>query len=191
MKISKNINKDRRKQKVKNLFNKTITYVLTYTIFLPYTICYKSKNKIEKKQYDYVIKNKEKYKEKVLKEILNYMTKKDIPKTVNRKCKSGKYVTKEYLIYKDGRSNYGDIFGDFHLKDFISIWSYGEKHNKKAMKYYSACKVRREAIEYDWFMNKIEKHFKLFKDIKVERGSQKIWGTEYEYILLRIEQKSL
>ena len=162
------------------------TYILAYTVFLPYTIYYKNKGKIHEKQHRRIVNNKEKYKDKVLKEILNYMTRKDIPKAFTQKYRSEECSEKEYLIYKDERSDWGDIFGDFHLKDFISIWSYGKKHNKKAMKYYNACKAYKQNIEHSWFMDEIEKYFRKFKDIQVERGSQKIWGSRYDYILLKV-----
>lgn len=98
-------------------------------------------------------------------------------------------MSEEYLIYRDERNNYGDVFGDFHLEGFISIWSYGKKHNKKAMKYYNACKSSKEIMEYDWFMDEIEEYFRQFEDIEVERGFQKIWGVKYEYILLKVERE--
>ena len=193
MKISDNLNKANNKDNAKNIIGKTGKNVLAFTIFLPFTVYFTLEDKyganLRQKQYGYIIKNKEKYKEKVLKEILDYMVKKDIPKTISRKNNNGEYVSEEYLIYRDERNNYGDVFGDFHLESFISIWSYGKKHNKKAMKYYNACKSSKEIMEYDWFMDEIEEYFRQFEDIEVERGFQKIWGVKYEYILLKVERE--
>lgn len=193
MKISDNLNKANNKDNAKNIIGKTGKNVLAFTIFLPFTVYFTLEDKyganLRQKQYGYIIKNKEKYKEKVLKEILDYMVKKDIPKKINRKYNNGEYVSEEYLIYRDERNNYGDVFGDFHLESFISIWSYGKKHNKKAMKYYNACKSSKEIMEYDWFMDEIEEYFRQFEDIEVERGFQKIWGVKYEYILLKVERE--
>lgn len=193
MKISDNLNKANNKDNAKNIIGKTGKNVLAFTIFLPFTVYFTLEDKyganLRQKQYGYIIKNKEKCKEKVLKEILDYMVKKDIPKKINRKYNNGEYVSEEYLIYRDERNNYGDVFGDFHLEGFISIWSYGKKHNKKAMKYYNACKSSKEIMEYDWFMDEIEEYFRQFEDIEVERGFQKIWGVKYEYILLKVERE--
>lgn len=95
-------------------------------------------------------------------------------------------MTKKYLIYKDSRSDYEDIFGDFHLKDFLSIWEYDKKNNRKSIKYYKACTFFNESVEYDWFMDQIENYFRLFENLEVERGFEKIWGIKYEYILLEM-----
>jgi len=193
VKISDNLNKANNKDNAKNIIGKTGKNVLAFTIFLPFTIYYILKDKygekIRQKQYNRIIQNKEKYKEKVLKEIIGYMVKKDIPNTVNAKRKSGEYVTREYLIYKDERYDEGDIFGDFHLKDFISFTSCGGRktYNKKSIKYYNACEYYKQDIEYDWVMNEIEKYFRQFEDMEVERGFHKEWGKEYEYILLKVK----
>lgn len=193
MKISDSLNKANSKDNAKNIIGKIVRYVLAFTILLPFTIYYILKGqygeKIRQKQCNRIIRNKEKYKEKVLKEIIGYMVKKDIPNTVNAKRKSGEYVTREYLIYKDKRYDEGDIFGDFHLEDFISFKScWGRKvYNKKAMKYYRACRDSKETIEYNWFMDEIEKYFRQFEDMETERGFHKAWGKEYEYILLKVD----
>lgn len=193
MKISDSLNNANNKDNAKNIIGKIAKYVLAFTIFLPFTIYYILKDKygekIRQKQYNRIIQNKEKYKEKALKEIIGYMVKKDIPNTVNAKRKSGEYVTREYLIYKDKRYDEGDIFGDFHLKDFISFRSCGGRktYNKKSIKYYNACEYYKQDIEYDWVMNEIEKYFRQFEDMEVERGFHKEWGKEYEYILLKVK----
>ena len=164
MKMSESLNRASKKGKAKKIIGKIMRYTLAFTILLPFTIYYKLKDrygcKVKLKQYNCVIQKKEKYKGKVLKEILGYMVKRDIPRTVNRKNRSGKYVTREYLIYKNKENEFDDISGDFHLKDFIDIRSYGSKkiYNKKSMKYYNACKSSKESMEYDWFMDKIEEY---------------------------------
>ena len=104
MKISDNLNKANNKDNAKNIIGKTGKNVLAFTIFLPFTVYFTLEDKyganLRQKQYGYIIKNKEKYKEKVLKEILDYMVKKDIPKKINRKYNNGEYVSEEYLIYR-------------------------------------------------------------------------------------------
>ncbi|WP_434417008.1 hypothetical protein [Tissierella praeacuta] len=154
-----------------------------YTIFLPFYIYYKLDDKyrerINKKRYEYMIKNKENYKNKVLKEIIKYIVNKDIPRT--RPSKDGDII---YTIFLDKQND--DLNGDLHLKDFISYWSYGNKYNKKSRKYYRACSSLKQSIEYNWFLDQIEKYFKE-SDIKVIRDYWLNWGNKYEYIDLIIK----
>lgn len=192
MRVSKNLNRASNISRIKDTLEKIMRYALAFTILLPFTVYYLLKDKygerVKQKQYNIIIQNKEKHKEKVLKEIIDYMIKKDIPRTVNAKRKSGEYVTREYLIYKDARYDEGDIFGDFHLEDFISFRSCGGRktYNKKSMVYYDACKYYKQNIEYGWFMNQIEKYFKQFEDMEIERGFYKVYERDYEYIVLKV-----
>lgn len=121
------------------------------------------------------------------------MVKIDIPRVISRKTKSGGYVTREYIIYKNSRDD--DVCGDFHLQDFIGVWSIGhrKKYNKKSMKYYNTYtrnySEHKSKIDYDWFMSEIEKHFRQFDDIEVESGVYDSWYGKYEYILLKFEEE--
>lgn len=149
---------------------------------MPFTIYYKYEDTLRDKYYKHLIKDEKKYRNKVFKEILNYITKVNMPITVSR------HKTTEYIIYKEWRDD--NICGDFHLKDFISYHSVGNRktYNKKAMRYYNACTSNHIPIDYDWFMNEIEKYFKQFEDIEVERDTfDCLWGGKSEYILLNIK----
>lgn len=184
----KNINKSVNKYKAKITFKSGIDLFLRYTIFLPFYIYYKLddkykyRDKINKKRYEYIIKNKEKYKSKVLKEVLNYIVNKDIPRELARLSDKKEEVA--YTIFLDKRND--DCHGDLHLKDFICCWSYGNKYNKKSRKYYRACDSLKQDIEYGWFLDQIEKYFKE-SDIKVIRDYWASWGNKYEYIDLIIK----
>lgn len=144
------------------------------------------RGKIKRRRYDYIIKNKDAYKEKVLKETIKYIIKEDIPKVLGI-SRPGEFESNEYLIYKDKRSSCGDIFGDFHLKDFVGYQSYNGR-NKKAVRYYKACLYYKEKIDYEYFMDNIYSYLKNFRDIRVEREEEEVFGNKYELILVEVNK---
>lgn len=163
-----------------------MTIFLRYTILLPFYIYYKLQHKykggLNKRYYKYIIKNKSRYKDKVLNEVIKHIVNKDMPRKISR-------YKGEDFIYCIFLEKHTDSSADLHLKDFISYSTYSLKKrvNKLSKRYYNACRSEKQGIEYNWFMNELEKYF-IDAGFNVERDIYKSWYEETEFIDLSFKQ---
>lgn len=174
-----------RRDKFKEGAKTVLVTTLKFTILLPFYIYYNLSDKygvdLNKAYYRYIIKNKSKYKEKVLSEIIKYITNRSMPRVISR------YKGRDF-IYNIFLERHSDCSADLHLKDFISYSSHGfrKRTNKISKAYYNACRSEKRDVEYNWFMDELEKYF-INADFNVKRDIHKSWYEETEFIELTLK----